>query len=351
MKLMQEGQPPASLTYIAIEDAEATGEKVEAGGHSDHGADGRARLGTWRRSPTRRGLVRGLAAESTSALTWSTSPVPSLERAQHARPRRRQILLRRRLRLELRGQRDGGGWDLRRDPSSWARTWWAGCSTWPRRGGSRGGVAHWQVYFAVEDTDATIEKAKERGSNVIVSRSTSRPAASRSSPTPGAPASPRSRSAKRRRQTHKADPGRGGTSSGTPTGIGLKVGGRLRGVAGLPLVLPFGGLAEAGALHHLEAEHRALHPRRRDLDPEQVEDEIFGKPQNDSSALPSLLVGKQRGRRGGDRADPGPRRRSRRRGHPRRAESSRAARRRRTGWCLRTRGRGYPAGRSCAADL
>ena len=50
--------------------------------------------------------------------------------------------------------------------------------------------AHWLVYFAVEDTDATVEKVKERRRRASCSaRSTSRSAASRSSPTRTAPSS------------------------------------------------------------------------------------------------------------------------------------------------------------------
>ena len=50
-------------------------------------------------------------------------------------------------------------------------------------------------------------------------------------------------------------------------------------VAVLALVLPVGGLAEAGGLDDLEAEQRALHPRRGDVDPEQVEHEVLVEPQ------------------------------------------------------------------------
>ncbi len=66
----------------------------------------------------------------------------------------------------------------------------------------------------------------------------------------------------------------GGRAAAT---AGLEPGGRLGGVALLALVLPVGGLAEAGRLDHLEAEHRALHPGRRDVDAEQVEDVLLGQ--------------------------------------------------------------------------
>ena len=45
------------------------------------------------------------------------------------------------------------------------------------------------------------------------------------------------------------------------------------------LVLPVGGVSERGRLDHLEPEQRALHPRRRDLDPEQVEHELLVEAQ------------------------------------------------------------------------
>src|ERR671931_153289 len=50
---------------------------------------------------------------------------------------------------------------------------------------------------------------------------------------------------------------------------------RLGWVAPLALILPVGGLSQAGALDHLEAEQGALDPGRRDVDPEQVENELL----------------------------------------------------------------------------
>ena len=188
--------------------------------------------------------------------------------------------------------------------------------------------AHWLVYFAVEDTDADPwRRLKELGGGVML-----RPDRHRRRPLR------RSLSDPLRRRLRRDQPSRDGSARQAPR-VDAEVGGRFRGVAGLALVLPVGGLAEAGALDDLEAEHRALHPRRRDLDPEQVEDELLRQPQQLLARLAGQLVGQQRGRRGRDRAafavegdlgDPA---------RPRRAGSSRAARRRRTGWCPRTRGR------------
>src|SRR4029078_8376542 len=67
--------------------------------------------------------------------------------------------------------------------------------------------------------------------------------------------------------------------------------GRLGRGALLALVLPVGRLAEAGGLDDLEAEHRALHPGRGDVDPEQLEDLLLRHPQD-------LLAGPAEGRVG-----------------------------------------------------
>ena len=130
---------------------------------------------------------------------------------------------------------------------------------------SRRGPAHWQVYFAVEDTDATIEAAKAAGGGVMV-EPIDIPAGRFAILTDPHGAS--------FAVIALSDEGAGETPRAEP-----EVGGRFGGAAGLALVLPFGGLAEAGALDDLEAEHRALHPRRRDLDPEQLEDELLRQPQ------------------------------------------------------------------------
>ena len=54
-----------------------------------------------------------------------------------------------------------------------------------------------------------------------------------------------------------------------------------RRIAGLALVLPIGGLAEAGALDDLEAEHRALHAASPGNSiPEQLEHELLRQPQH-----------------------------------------------------------------------
>src|SRR5689334_3882133 len=78
-------------------------------------------------------------------------------------------------------------------------------------------------------------------------------------------------------------------------------GGQLR-VALLAFVLPVGGLAEGGGLHDLDAEHRALHAGRGDLDAEQVEDFLLGNPEQLLAGEADQLVSEERGRGGRDRA-------------------------------------------------
>ena len=150
--------------------------------------------------------------------------------------------------------------------------------------------AHWLVYFAVEDTDATVARPSEPAASVM----------RRPDRHPGRPLRGPHRPARRRLRRDRAERAESGERASLRRVA--EVGGRFGRVAGLALVLPFGGLAEAGALDHLEAEHRALHPRRRDLDPEQLEDELLRQPQQLLAALADQLVGQQRGRRGRDRA-------------------------------------------------
>src|SRR5262249_10259165 len=72
--------------------------------------------------------------------------------------------------------------------------------------------------------------------------------------------------------------------------------------ARLSLVLPVRRLAEAGALDDLEAKKRALHPGRRDVDPQQVEDEFLRQSEDLLPAHPFELVREHRRGGGRDRA-------------------------------------------------
>ena len=118
MPLMQEGQPPAWSTYVSVEDADATAAAVkEAGGTRDRRADGRdgPRPDGGLRRPDRRRLRDLAAGHVPRRRPRQRARRARLERAQHPRPRGRQGLLRRRLRLGLRGRGDGGDGDLHDD--------------------------------------------------------------------------------------------------------------------------------------------------------------------------------------------------------------------------------------------
>src|SRR3954449_340809 len=76
---------------------------------------------------------------------------------------------------------------------------------------------------------------------------------------------------------------------------------RLRGGPG-SVGLPRRGVAEPGALEHLQREQRALHARRGDVDPEQLEDELAVEAQQVVDGHADDLVGGHRRRGLGDRA-------------------------------------------------
>jgi len=118
MKLMEEGQPPAWSTYIAVEDADATVAKVkEAGGAVvfepmtvlDYG-----RM-AFIADPTRRRRRHLAAREEQGRRPRQRAGRLLLGRAQHPRRRRRQVLLPRCLRLGARDRRPGGGARLLHD--------------------------------------------------------------------------------------------------------------------------------------------------------------------------------------------------------------------------------------------
>src|SRR5262249_47027333 len=66
--------------------------------------------------------------------------------------------------------------------------------------------------------------------------------------------------------------------------------------------LPRRGVAEAGALEHLEREQRALEARRGDVDPEQLEDELLVELEQVLHGHADHLVGGHRRARLRDRA-------------------------------------------------
>jgi predicted enzyme related to lactoylglutathione lyase len=168
MKLMQEGQPPAWMTYVAVEDADATAARArEAGGtvHAepmsvlDYGrmaviADPTgAVFGIWQAG---KNVGSGIVGEP-GAFIWSeiNTRDPEAAKAFYG---------------------DVFDWSFEDEEFEGAGTY-----TTVRVGGkSVGGLiditdrvpaeipAHWLVYFAVEDAAATVEQAKNSGGNVAV---------------------------------------------------------------------------------------------------------------------------------------------------------------------------------------
>jgi uncharacterized protein len=162
MKLMQEGQPPAWLNYVCVEDADATVAKAREAGATVHTEPmsvldyGRmaviadptgAAFGIWQPGVHNGAEVVG----ETGAMTWN-------ELNTHDREAAKTFY--------------GAvfGWSFEE------KEYEAGTYTIITLDGEGiGGItervpaevpAHWLVYFAVEDTDATVETAKQRGGEI-----------------------------------------------------------------------------------------------------------------------------------------------------------------------------------------
>jgi uncharacterized protein len=169
MRLMQEGQPPAWSTYICVEDADATVAKArEAGGAVvvepmsvlDYGRMAfltdptGAFIGLWQPG---RNIGAGLVNEP-GALSWNELNTRDLGAAKAfygavfgwTFEDNDMGEMGSYTSINLNGNMVGGMLDM------------AG------RGVPSEVPAHWQVYFAVEDTDATVEKAKSGGGSVMV---------------------------------------------------------------------------------------------------------------------------------------------------------------------------------------
>jgi predicted enzyme related to lactoylglutathione lyase len=169
MPQMQEGQPSAWTTYVSVEDAAATAAAVkEAGGTVMAEPMEVMDLGTMAIFADPSGAVFGIWQPGTfpgagvvnepGAISWNELNTRDLAGAK-----------------EFYGA--VFGWDFRDDDMGEA-----GSYTTILLGESMvGGIldmaerevpemvpAHWQVYFAVEDTDATIEAAKQAGGGVMV---------------------------------------------------------------------------------------------------------------------------------------------------------------------------------------
>lgn len=169
MKLMQEGQPPAWSTYVSVEDADAAVTKArEAGGAVvvepmdvlDYGrmaflADPTgAVFGVWQPGVNKgAGLVNEPGAMSWNELNTRD---PEAAKAFYGAV---------------------FGWDFEDNDMGEMGTYTTlklgdamvgGMLDMAGRGVPEQIPAHWQVYFAVEDTDATIEQAKQAGGSVMV---------------------------------------------------------------------------------------------------------------------------------------------------------------------------------------
>ncbi len=107
MPLMQEGQPPVWSSYVTVDDADATAAKVrEAGGTVIAEPMDVMDLGRMAIFMDPTGAAFGIWQPATmkGAELVNEPVVAVLERAEHARPRRGQGVLRGGLRLEGRGR-------------------------------------------------------------------------------------------------------------------------------------------------------------------------------------------------------------------------------------------------------
>ena len=189
------GGPAAGLgdLRLASTDADATAARGQRGRrHDDRRADGRrGPTARWRSSPTRPAPSSGSGSPAPSpAPSWSTSRLPSAGTSSTpATPPPPRSSTARVFGWALRGRKSPSG------PGTY--------TVWTVGEAMVGGMLdmnalgipaevppHWLVYFTVEDTDAAVEKVKSgRRRRHGSARSTSRSAASPSSPTRSAPSS------------------------------------------------------------------------------------------------------------------------------------------------------------------
>jgi predicted enzyme related to lactoylglutathione lyase len=169
MPLMQEGQPPAWSSYVSVEDADATVAKVKAAGGTvfaepmDVMELGRmaifadptgAVLGIWQPGTF---LGAGLVNEP-GAISWNelNTRDPEAAKAFYGAV---------------------FGWDFEDNDMGEMGTYTSlklgdgpvgGMLDMTGRGVPDEVPAHWQVYFAVEDTDAAVDQVKQGGGSVMV---------------------------------------------------------------------------------------------------------------------------------------------------------------------------------------
>jgi uncharacterized protein len=169
MRLMQEGQPPAWSTYICVDDADATVAKArEVGGAVvvepmsvlDYGRMAfltdptGAFIGLWQPG---RNIGAGLVNEP-GALSWNELNTRDLDAAKNfygavfawTFEDNDMGEVGSYTSINLNGNMIGGILDM------------------AARGVPSEVPAHWQVYFAVEDTDAAVERVKSTGGSVMV---------------------------------------------------------------------------------------------------------------------------------------------------------------------------------------
>jgi uncharacterized protein len=169
MPLMQEGQPTAWSTYVSVADADATAAAVtENGGSVISPVMDVMGLGKMAVFADPAGAVFGIWQPGTfagaervnepGALSWNELNIRDTEAAKAFY---------------------GAvfGWTFEDQDMGEAGTYVTvslgedmvgGILNMAERGVPEQVPAHWQVYFAVEDTDATVEQAKERGGGVMV---------------------------------------------------------------------------------------------------------------------------------------------------------------------------------------
>jgi predicted enzyme related to lactoylglutathione lyase len=169
MPLMQEGQPPAWSTYVSVADAAATAAAVtDAGGSVIAEPMDVLGLGTMAIFADPTGAVFGIWQPGTfpgagivnepGAIAWNELNTRDLEGSKAF-------------------YGTVFGWAFEDNDMGEAGSY----TTINFDGGPVGGIldmtgrgvpeqvpAHWQVYFAVEDTDATVEQVQQRGGSVMV---------------------------------------------------------------------------------------------------------------------------------------------------------------------------------------
>lgn len=169
MPLMQEGQPPAWTSYVSVADAAATAAKVtDAGGSVIAEPMEVLELGSMAVFADPTGAVIGIWQPNTfpgagvinepGALSWNELNTRDLAAAK-----------------EFYGA--VFGWTFEDNDMgevgsyttiSLGEDMVGGILDMSERGVPEQVPAHWQVYFAVEDTDAAIEQAKQGGGSVMV---------------------------------------------------------------------------------------------------------------------------------------------------------------------------------------